>query len=146
MDGTLYYQLNIANGVNGTEEFQAPFYLILNLAVGGNWPGYPDQTTAFPAEMKVDYIRVYEADPTASIIQPITQLELYPNPASDQLIIHSDDPVYSYKLLTSDGRLLEQTTSLQPISSITLSSLFSGSYIVELNFENYVVRKRFVKN
>ena len=146
MDGTLYYQLNIANGVNGTEEFQAPFYLILNLAVGGNWPGYPDQTTVFPAEMKVDYIRVYEADPTASIIQPITQLELYPNPASDQLIIHSDDPVYSYKLLTSDGRLLEQTTNLQPISSITLSSLFSGSYIVELNFENYVVRKRFVKN
>lgn len=34
-------------------------FLILNLAVGGDWPGAPDSTTAFPAELKVDYVRVY---------------------------------------------------------------------------------------
>ena len=34
-------------------------FLILNLAVGGDWPGNPDATTVFPAEMKVDYVRVY---------------------------------------------------------------------------------------
>ncbi len=40
--------------------FNQPFYLLLNVAVGGLWPGYPDETTGFPQEMVVDYIRVYE--------------------------------------------------------------------------------------
>jgi beta-glucanase (GH16 family) len=34
-------------------------FIILNLAVGGNWPGSPDATTPFPSEMLVDYVRVY---------------------------------------------------------------------------------------
>ena len=44
----------------GAWVFDHPFFLILNLAVGGNWPGSPDANTAFPARMKVDYVRVYE--------------------------------------------------------------------------------------
>ena len=40
--------------------FDQPFYLIMNVAVGGGFAGNPDKTTAFPAEMLVDYIRVYE--------------------------------------------------------------------------------------
>ena len=39
--------------------FDHPFFLLLNLAVGGNWPGPPDADTVFPARMKVDYVRVY---------------------------------------------------------------------------------------
>lgn len=39
--------------------FDQPFFIILNLAVGGNWPGYPDFNTPFPARMYVDYVRVY---------------------------------------------------------------------------------------
>lgn len=40
--------------------FDQPFYLIINLAVGGQFPGNPDGTTPFPAEMLIDYVRVYE--------------------------------------------------------------------------------------
>lgn len=40
--------------------FDQPFFIILNLAVGGNWPGYPDFETPFPAHMYIDYVRVYE--------------------------------------------------------------------------------------
>lgn len=40
--------------------FNAPFFFIMNVAVGGNWPGPPDETTEFPQEMVVDYIRVFE--------------------------------------------------------------------------------------
>jgi len=39
--------------------YDHPFYLLLNLAVGGNWPGKPDDTTAFPQSMYIDYVRVY---------------------------------------------------------------------------------------
>ncbi|MFG0285189.1 MAG: family 16 glycosylhydrolase [Phycisphaerales bacterium JB039] len=37
-----------------------PFYLILNTAVGGNWPGSPDETTVFPVRHEIDYVRIYE--------------------------------------------------------------------------------------
>ena len=40
--------------------FDQPFYLIMNLAVGGRFLGNPDSTTVFPAEMVVDYVRVYD--------------------------------------------------------------------------------------
>ena len=37
-----------------------PFFLLMNLAVGGDWPGNPDTTTQFPQQMLVDYVRVYQ--------------------------------------------------------------------------------------
>ncbi|HEX6717425.1 MAG TPA: hypothetical protein VF088_09955, partial [Pyrinomonadaceae bacterium] len=40
--------------------FDHPFFLILNVAVGGTWPGSPDATTVFPQTMLVDYVRVYQ--------------------------------------------------------------------------------------
>lgn len=39
--------------------YDHPFYILLNLAVGGAWPGNPDTTTQFPQKMLVDYVRVY---------------------------------------------------------------------------------------
>lgn len=40
--------------------FDHPFFIILNVAVGGTWPGYPDSTSVFPQRMYVDYVRVYQ--------------------------------------------------------------------------------------
>ncbi|WP_207534105.1 family 16 glycosylhydrolase [Desertivirga arenae] len=41
-------------------EFKNHFFLLINLAVGGNWPGSPDATTVFPQKMMVDYVRVFQ--------------------------------------------------------------------------------------
>src|SRR6266850_3296067 len=43
----------------GTWVFDHPFFIILNVAVGGDWPGSPDNTTVFPQQMPVDFVRVY---------------------------------------------------------------------------------------
>lgn len=59
VDGTKYHEANIANGINGTDEFQKDFFLLLNFAVGGDWPGVNVNTAALPAKMYVDYVRVY---------------------------------------------------------------------------------------
>ncbi len=40
------------------EAFKRPMYLLVNLAVGGQWPGPPDAATVFPAEMLIDYVRI----------------------------------------------------------------------------------------
>lgn len=42
--------------------FDKAFHLILNVAVGGNWPGSPNEATSFPQEMTVDYVRIYQCD------------------------------------------------------------------------------------
>lgn len=44
------------------DEFRRNFFFIMNLAVGGNWPGSPDASTTFPQHLIVDYVRVYQAD------------------------------------------------------------------------------------
>ena len=59
VDGNKIYEMYIENNAGGTEEFHRPFYLLLNVAVGGNWPGFAVNDSAFPQEMKVDYIRVW---------------------------------------------------------------------------------------
>lgn len=48
--------------VPGKWVFNLPFYIVLNLAVGGLWPGYPDRTTQFPQSMLIDYVRVFSHD------------------------------------------------------------------------------------
>lgn len=61
LDGKKYWEVNIKDGINSTEEFHKPHYIILNLAIGGDWPKNPDATTAFPDTMYVDYVRVYQS-------------------------------------------------------------------------------------
>ena len=63
VDGTLYWTVTPASLPAGaTWVWNQPFFVILNFAVGGGWPGSPDATTSFPQQMLVDYVRVYEAD------------------------------------------------------------------------------------
>ena len=60
VDGNVHLTLNIKDGANKTNAFHGNFYFLLNVAVGGNWPGFEIDNNQFPTEMKVDYIRVYK--------------------------------------------------------------------------------------
>jgi beta-glucanase (GH16 family) len=68
VDNTLYSTGNIAGNVNNTGAFHNPFFIILNLAVAGDLPGQSVNTSALPASMYVDYVRVYAA--SAGTSQP----------------------------------------------------------------------------
>ena len=60
VDSNLYATFSESQWPAGsTWVFDHPFFIILNVAVGGNWPGSPDSTTVFPQPMLVDYVRVY---------------------------------------------------------------------------------------
>ena len=59
-DPTNIYETFTPTNISGTWPFdQGPMFIILNLAVGGTWPGSPDSTTVFPSTMLVDYVRIY---------------------------------------------------------------------------------------
>ena len=59
-DGIEYYRLDISH----SDEFKMlqrgdPMFLILNMAVGGRWPGSPDSSSVFPQEYRIDWVRAY---------------------------------------------------------------------------------------
>jgi beta-glucanase (GH16 family) len=58
VDGKLYSTKTPADIGSNTWVFNHAFFFILNVAVGGEWPGNPDSTTVFPQRMVVDYVRV----------------------------------------------------------------------------------------
>ena len=61
VDDVLYNQIT-PKDADGEWVFDQPFFIILNLAVGGNYVGAPTSGTVFPQEMLVDYVRVYSAE------------------------------------------------------------------------------------
>jgi beta-glucanase (GH16 family) len=65
VDGDLYQSLtpaDVSDETDGAGEwvFNSPFHIILNVAVGGNLPGSPNENTLFPQTMEIDYVRVYQ--------------------------------------------------------------------------------------
>jgi beta-glucanase (GH16 family) len=62
VDGTAYETRTPADAGGNKWVFDHPFFLILNLAVGGDWPGSPDASTSIPQSMTVDYVRASTSD------------------------------------------------------------------------------------
>ena len=60
VDTTLYQTANIKGNVNSTDAFHLPFFIILNFALGGNFPNKSVDESMLPATMYVDYVRVYK--------------------------------------------------------------------------------------
>lgn len=73
VDGNLYHTKTPANVPSGSRwVFDHPFFMILNVAVGGNFPGNPDDSTTFPQTLIVDYVRVYANATTRPSIRKVS--------------------------------------------------------------------------
>jgi len=120
VDGHLYYTENdwfTKKPGYGEVTYPAPydqqFYMILNLAVGGNWPGNPDATTRFDenAELRVDYVKVFQKESyDENVSKPVKELEFREPDASGNYIINGDfsveeplDDNENWKLLLAGG-------------------------------------------
>ncbi|MEA3462883.1 MAG: family 16 glycosylhydrolase [Bacteroidota bacterium] len=106
VDGELFQNLGTGMWYSSAADFPAPFnrrfHLLINLAVGGNWPGDPDANTHFPQRLVVDYVRVYQ-DGVSGLNEESAELELgqnHPNPFDDLSEI-------SFSLISEEEVLLE---------------------------------------
>ncbi len=91
VDDILFNTINITP--SGLSEFHQDFFIILNMAVGGNWPGNPDQTTVFPQYLEVDYVRVYQnydSYPSVNITSPGNNSVFDPN-SNIQIEVEASD-------------------------------------------------------
>ncbi len=62
VDNSPYVKVARQDFNDGVYPFDKPFFLLFNVAVGGDWPGNPVSTTTFPQKMLVDYVRYYRLD------------------------------------------------------------------------------------
>ncbi|MBI3883142.1 MAG: family 16 glycosylhydrolase [Sphingobacteriales bacterium] len=101
IDGVKYHEASIANNINSTDEFHENFFLILNVAVGGNWPGNNIDNNSLPSTLVVDYIKVYQDLPiqtqspyggTAATIPGKIEAENYDN-GGEGIAYHDKDEI-----------------------------------------------------
>lgn len=100
VDGQMFYKVNDwftkregFGEVAYPAPYDQPFYMILNLAVGGSWVGYPDEDTLFEdnAQLVVDYVKVYQKDEyDYDIDKPETEVELRDPDSTGNYIINGD--------------------------------------------------------
>lgn len=144
LNGSIYFQNSIDPSSVSKEEFHSPFFLLLNLAVGGLWPGNPDSSTSFPGIMMVDYVRVYQNEFTLIESEnPNQNFKIYPNPVKDVLNI-SKENFKSYQIFTIEGK--EITPSFKQQKTINVSNLDSGFYCLKIeNIDGSYSKAMFVK-
>ena len=127
LDGVQFHEVNIQNGINGTHEFHNNHFLLLNMAIGGNWPGFTVDNNAFPASMYVDYVRVYQQSATPTGVASVFQHCNYGGTSASL-------PVGDYTLsqLTARGMRNDDISSLRVSSGYELVAYqhdnFSGAY------------------
>lgn len=121
---------------NNTEDiFQRPFYFLLNVAVGGNWPGYPDGTATFPATMEVNYIRVFEPSTLSTGAESSAEhIRLYPVPAAERTTMEFEAPGRSRRVYVyhAEGKLIHTFMANATRLDIDIQDWSKGLYLLQV--------------
>lgn len=146
LDNVPYHQVTITNGIGNKEEFHLPFFILLNVAVGGNWPGPPLLSTPFPAQMLVDYVRVYVDQSVIGLSEnEIELLDFSPNPAANSLKIAITTNNFPKKATCYS---LEGYSFELPIEGdlLNIAAVANGHYSLVVEFEDgSIQRNSFIK-
>ena len=155
VDTVRYCTGNIANNINNTGAFHAPFFILLNFAVGGTWPGNPDGTTVFPDTMFVDYVRVYAPGVAAAprgesgLPEAPVLLQNFPNPCNPSATLRFALPRKStvnltvFDLLGRDVRTLVNGDEEAGYHDVLFdgANLASGMYFYRLKAGGFIQTK-----
>jgi len=129
IDNIKYFEMYTTDA--GLAAFHKDFFIILNLAVGGNWPGNPDASTVFPQLMYVDYVRVYQMSTNIESMEKKSEYMIYPNPAMDYIVVKSADELQC-SVITVDGRVLNSKNFNLFNNIIDISNYSPGIYFLEI--------------
>ena len=139
IDDELYYQTDYWYSASSAQSnpypapFDQPFYIILNVAVGGNWPGDPDENTPFDerAQMRVDYVRVFQrAEYDENVTMPEPVLEMREADESGNYILnplfegedYGDDTAWRFLLNAGGDGNAETSDGAAVVSTVNAGS------------------------
>lgn len=140
VDDSLFYQTN-------DHVPQEPFYIILNTAVGGQWPGNPDETTVFPQYHDIDYVRVYgkEIEGTYFLTTYSSKGKVEVNPKKDRYnagdaVVLTAYPAIGYKFDLWSGTVVSSNNPL----TLTMDRHHEiwANYIVDSNAPQLLSRNK----
>jgi beta-glucanase (GH16 family) len=156
LDGTPYVTMNIANNAGNTQAFHKPFFILLNVAVGGGWPGNPDANTVFPDTMFVDYVRVYQKSFPTDVQENVLAnagMSVSPNPSkTNSLLRYTVGSGSSVHLSLYDGLgkevmtlVNENQASGEHALALPMEELSRGMYVIKGNVGDRTVFYKVLK-
>ena len=114
-----------------------PFFILLNVAVGGNWPGPPNLSTTFPAELQIDYIRVYKDASELSLNEnQENKISIFPNPATNKLTLNAPNINLEREIKITGLNGIEVVSTIDFNNEIGVSQLQPGLYFIEIKDES----------
>lgn len=153
VDGTKYWTANILNGINSTSEFHEPFFILLNMAIGGNFPGNPTANSVIADTLIVDYVRVYQkGNFPSSLVESSsnTMMSLSPNPKSASLPLNvkfNFAGKFRLEVLDAVGRVCQTKEVNVPQSEVSIQmetyGLLPGLYILRCTSQSQAAIGRF---
>lgn len=129
-----YFHFPFEEANNTAPIFTKPFFFLLNVAVGGNWPGNPDATTPFPAVMEVDYVRVFQKSGLSASEADEMSVRVFPVPTIDEVNLDfgSPDPERQVRVFNAAGKLIDARSAPGDRMRLNLSGQAPGVYIVHI--------------
>jgi beta-glucanase (GH16 family) len=129
------------------QPFDKRFYLILNVAVGGTWPGNPNSTTPFPNDMVVDYARVYQK--STSTVEPVRgpqDFELSPSVSQDKVVFMNVRMESEVSILDLSGRVMQRRMLSAGEKCVVGKELPDGIYLVKVISGGRMHAQKFIKS
>lgn len=146
IDGDIYYTFPIGAANGSLTEFQAPFFLLLNMAIGGNLPGSPDASTPFPSTMEVDYVRVFQNQPTSLIEKGKNAIRIIHDAnTNDVVLMMNAFTPGSYTVFDIAGKEQASGEISSALQRIDLSEVTNGIYLLQARFATGASTFRLVK-
>lgn len=111
-----------------------PFYILLNLAVGGNWPGNPDSTTEFPQKLEVDYVRYYK-DVSTSVQNNLPEesgfsIKVYQDLVAHNFSIESNFRIEKISIIDIYGKTVIEESPQSTKHRVSTEGLPRGIYFL----------------
>jgi beta-glucanase (GH16 family) len=142
VDDSLFY-----TGTHGAP-FDKRFYFILNVAVGGSWPGNPDASTVFPNDMVVDYARVYQKSTSTREPAARTSLEseIVPFVLQNGQVLMKNGGQGEVTLLDLTGRAIQRQQLFAGQGCSIRKDLPDGMYLLKVISESRTYCKKLMKS
>jgi beta-glucanase (GH16 family) len=140
----IYYTYTFSPNNNSEQIFTNPFFFLLNVAVGGNWPGYPDNTTTFPAEMEVDYVRVYTDEISNVNEESTSSFNVYPNPNHGTFTVQMAQGLEQVRVMNSVGQVVNMFNAQSAKQFEVAMNLPTGLYFVEVTSNGRKLTQRVI--